>query len=87
MNSGNSHYQTLIAIFEVPPRSDIPWTKILEFVESQGGMHQTYGDRICISIKKRRGIFPRSSNSKCATSDTIEHLQYLLKTLGIEPPG
>jgi hypothetical protein len=77
---------TLDKIRKVPPRSDIPWSDILDLLgavtEALGGAVREYDDRVFIFIPQEQtskcGVLHRRRKQRNANLSTIKDLQDLL---------
>lgn len=83
---------TVDAIFEDPPRSDIPWFKVLNIFETLvialGGTTGRFGDFICIGLGSEAeigGVFPCLSDQECVSCQMIGYLREYLSGVGVEP--
>ncbi|NEO29312.1 MAG: hexulose-6-phosphate isomerase [Symploca sp. SIO3C6] len=72
-------HRTLQAIFEDPARSDIPWSKVKDLLESLGGLVKVHKDDTCVALGGEIAIFSRPRSRKRVRHHNLVNLRLLLR--------
>lgn len=86
-NLPDDQQATVNAIFEAPPRLDIPWFNVLTLFITLGGKIERIGDFICIGLGSETevGVFQCVNDQECVSSQMIGYLREYLSGVGVEP--
>jgi len=80
------HRRTLLAIFEKPVRTGIPWTNIESLLVACGAeISEGRGSRVRIALHGVRGVFHRPHPRKETDRGSVAAMRRFLTEAGVEP--
>jgi hypothetical protein len=80
------HRRTLLAIFEVPVRSNIPWREIEAMLVAAGAaVTEGHGSRVRIALQGVRAVFHRPHPQKETDKGAERSVRQFLTEAGVTP--
>lgn len=81
---GARHERTLAAVFEVPVRSDIEWTKVEGLLKRLGAqVTEGRGSRVRVSLGGVRAVFHRPHPRKEMDKGSVRSMKEFLTRAGV----
>lgn len=86
MRLSGTHRKTLLAIFEDPVRSNIPWADIEKLLVALGAdLSEGRGSRVRIYLNEVRAVFHRPHPQKETDKGAVKSIRRFLTEAGIQP--
>jgi hypothetical protein len=83
---GPKHRRTLLAIFEDPVRSNVPWREIESMLNALGAeITEGSGSRVRVALNGIRAVFHRPHPQKETDKGAVKSMRRFLSEAGVKP--